>query len=85
MFRGPRQERFVVDTRQAGILRADDVDFRFSAEQRPENVVIEILVGQLAQRYSCRRAVNRSRIPTGGQMDSLDLLVSRMSWRRRSR
>ena len=85
MLGSPRQERCVAGTRQTGILRADDVYLRFSAEQRSEDVVIEILIGQPAQRYSCRRAVNRSRIPSGGQMDSLDRLVSRISWRRRSR
>jgi hypothetical protein len=39
MFGSPRQERFVVDTRQPGILRTDDVDLRFCAEQRSDYIV----------------------------------------------
>ena len=33
----------------------------------------------------CRRAINRSRIPSGGHLDSFDFLVSRMSRRRRAK
>jgi hypothetical protein len=40
LFRRPRQKRFVVDTRQADILGANDVDSGFSAEQRTEDIVI---------------------------------------------
>jgi hypothetical protein len=45
MFGSPRQEGLVVDTRQAEILRADDVNLRLSAEHRAQDIVIEILVG----------------------------------------
>jgi hypothetical protein len=32
LFRSPRQERFVIDTRQAEILRANDIDRGILAE-----------------------------------------------------
>ena len=72
VLRSPRQERFVVDTGQAGILGANNVDPGPTAEQRTEDIV-EVLVGQPAQHYPCRRAINRPRIPSGSiHRDSLD-------------
>jgi hypothetical protein len=85
LFRGPSQERFVVDARQSGILRANDVDPGIHTEQRTKDIVIEVLVGELAQHYTRRRASNRSRIPAGGHLDSFASLVSRLSRRRCAR
>lgn len=65
--------------RQADILCANDINPGISAEQCTEDIVIEILVGQPAQHYFCRRASNRSRMPAGVHRDSFELLVSRIS------
>jgi hypothetical protein len=49
--RSPGKKRFIVDSRQAGVLRTNHIDVRAPPQQRAENVVIEILVGQPAQGY----------------------------------
>ena len=43
--RRPCQELFIVSSRQAGILRSNDVEIAAFAEQRAKNVVVEVLVG----------------------------------------
>lgn len=61
------------------------VELRVAAEQRPEDVVIEVLVRQPAQRYVRRRASSRSRMPSGGQLDSTCSRVWRAVARRLDR
>lgn len=74
---GPRQKRLIRNTRQSSILGSDDIKIAFCAEERAENVVIQIFVGQPPQYdYECRLANNRARIPSAGHRDSLDTLVS---------
>ena len=62
--------------RSADILRAHNVDAGMFAEQRAKDIVLELLVGQPAQGHACRRASNRSRMPSGGHLDSFDALAS---------
>lgn len=70
------EKSFVGGSCQSDILGSNDIEIGLFAEERPENIVVEVFVGEPAQHGYWRRARRRSRMPSGRQWDSFDRLTS---------